>query len=525
MKTATLRRFLDLHTWTGLIAGMALFMAFYAGALVVFQGAIITWQRPELRPLPAPETPARMEALVRQVTAAEPQAGENLWLYLPSPFTARMFAFWREGEDERVAMLDRDGRMHDVSSGSGLAELVNHVHFSLGLPERFGVTLMGVVCILYGLALVSGVVMHLPNLVRDLFALRRGRNLKRMWQDAHNVIGVLSLPFHLVFAFTGMLLCVLVLFIAGLDVLALDRQAAPLYRQASQVAPAAEPRGEPTQALPVPDLLDAARRRAPPLQPQFVNFRHYGDAGGTVNVYGSVPGHLVDYSLVSLAPSDGRVLGVQLPGERNNAHLAIRAVTSLHFGTFGGTAVQWLYFLLGLGGAFLFYSGNLLWIESRRKRRRVEQPRTHRFLARLTVGVCLGCCAGVSAAFVSALAFAGTAGHAGWEWRIYYATFLGCVLWAQWRPPGRAAAELAGLVAALTLAVPIVNAAVTGDHLLQTARSGMWQVFGVDAVAIAMAAGFAWIAHAAARRARDGDPNSVWANPPRAAVAAQRALH
>jgi uncharacterized iron-regulated membrane protein len=54
--------------------------------------------------------------------------------------------------------------------------------------------------------------------------------------------------------------------------------------------------------------------------------------------------------------------------------------------------VQWLYFLLGLGGAFLFYSGNLLWIESRRKRRQVEQGRAQLVMARATVGICLGVC-------------------------------------------------------------------------------------------------------------------------------------
>ena len=36
MKTATLRTFTTVHTWTGLLAGFALFVAFYAGALTIF---------------------------------------------------------------------------------------------------------------------------------------------------------------------------------------------------------------------------------------------------------------------------------------------------------------------------------------------------------------------------------------------------------------------------------------------------------------------------------------------------------
>ena len=44
MKAATLRRFLSVHTWMGLIAGMALFIAFYAGAITVFSHELNGWQ-------------------------------------------------------------------------------------------------------------------------------------------------------------------------------------------------------------------------------------------------------------------------------------------------------------------------------------------------------------------------------------------------------------------------------------------------------------------------------------------------
>ena len=55
---------------------------------------------------------------------------------------------------------------------------------------------------------------------------------------------------------------------------------------------------------------------------------------------------------------------------------------------------------MGLAGAFLFYTGNLLWVESRRRKERkggaVDQTRATRILSALTVGVPLGCVAGIS---------------------------------------------------------------------------------------------------------------------------------
>lgn len=57
---------------------------------------------------------------------------------------------------------------------------------------------MEIVATLYTLALPSGVIVLLPTLAKKFFALRVGKNLKRMWLDARNVVGILSLPFPLV---------------------------------------------------------------------------------------------------------------------------------------------------------------------------------------------------------------------------------------------------------------------------------------------------------------------------------------
>src|SRR3546814_7457542 len=63
--------------------------------------------------------------------------------------------------------------------------------------------IMGGIALLYAVAIVSGVICLLPSLVKDLFALRFGKNLKRMWLDLHNVLGLFSLPFHIIMALTS----------------------------------------------------------------------------------------------------------------------------------------------------------------------------------------------------------------------------------------------------------------------------------------------------------------------------------
>ena len=49
-----------------------------------------------------------------------------------------------------------------------------------------------------------------------------------------------------------------------------------------------------------------------------------------------------------------------LPGRMEGWSEAVNAFFALHFGSFGGNTVRWLYVLMGLAGAALFYTGNLL---------------------------------------------------------------------------------------------------------------------------------------------------------------------
>ncbi|KAG0921494.1 hypothetical protein G6F32_015074 [Rhizopus arrhizus] len=92
-----------------------------------------------------------------------------------------------------------------------------------------------------------------------------------------------------------------------------------------------------------------------------------------------------------LNPYTGVVDTHDLPEHMGGWDTAVNAFFMLHFGSFGGNPVRWMYLLLGLGGAIVFYTGNLLWIESRRKKQRdanlPEQKRSTRVLGSLTIGV------------------------------------------------------------------------------------------------------------------------------------------
>lgn len=61
--------------------------------------------------------------------------------------------------------------------------------------------------------------------------------------------------------------------------------------------------------------------------------------------------------------------------------------------------------------------------------------------------------------------------------------------------------------------MPVAHGLGSGLWPWRSAASGYWAPFWIDGMALAMAFAFAFVAHAAAKRARAGEPNSVWAEP------------
>lgn len=519
LKANTLRTFTTLHTWVGLVAGFALFVAFYAGAITVFHHELMLWQSPHAIDQPV-DTLDDAQALLDDTLSRH--AGARAWvgMMFPGEESRQAATYWQDTDGVwRFANRDDPGGSEQPPAAS-LSELVNALHYSLGIPVA-GTWLMGIVSLLYGVALVSGVVIHLPKLVADLFALRPGRNLKRFWQDAHNLIGVLGLPMHIMFAVTGALLCLVMVVSFALNPLVYGGKLFEAMPAALDTAPVVKPADEP--AVPGGVAMWHARSKAvaaeqglPAFEPAYLKLTNAGDANAIVEVTGAVPRALGALGAVALDASTGDVIATQLPGRRDANHATLSIAYLLHFGEYGNAWVRWLYFLLGIGGAFLFYSGNLLWIESRRKRRQAVQGAAQLWMAKATVGFCIGVCVAVSAAFVAAQVFEaksaawGVSVDAGVRWTCF-ASWALCLAWAALRPPLPAARELLLAAALVTALVPVAHGAMTGWWFWASAAAGHGALFAIDIGALALSAGFLWLAWMATLRARHGEANSVWA--------------
>ncbi|WP_158885713.1 PepSY-associated TM helix domain-containing protein [Rhodanobacter sp. L36] len=510
LKSTTLRSFTTLHSWVGLVAGFALFVAFYAGAITMFQQPLQQWATPHAVDIGIGSL-GDAQRLLDGVLAKHPEAHEFLGMLFPGHESPQPVAYWmnRHGSWLYAGLDNLDGG--PTRPLAALPELINELHFSLGIPV-IGTWLMGGVSLLYGVALVSGFVIHLPRLTKDFFALRAGRNLKRFWQDAHNVIGVLSLPFHIMFAMTGAVICLLFVLMMALDPLIYGGKLMAASGAAMDTAPTIAKADVAHAMTPLAQWyarsIELARAQGvDDFEPAYLKLANAGDAHAVVEITGASAHALGTMSAIALDATTGAPLATQLPGQRDANHATLAVVYGLHYGDYGNVLVRWLYFLLGVGGAFLFYSGNLLWIESRRKRRQLEQGRAQINMARATVGICLGFCVAISVAFVAAQLW-----PAGVRWSCFISWAM-CALWASHRSPVVAARELLWLAAIVTALIPIAHGITTGWWFWRSAAAGHAALFAVDVVAVALAFAFVELARVTARRARGGDANSVWAEP------------
>jgi uncharacterized iron-regulated membrane protein len=531
IRADTIKLYKTVHHWIGVSCGLALFIAFYAGALTMFEEPIARWASPPaagVAAVPLEDAPR----LLGLVAAAHPNAREEgITLHLRGAENEPARVTW---EEDAPHQKGRQGRRHEhvhwwatlkpdgsllakQEEPSELAQFIYEIHARIGIPDPWGSYFMGVVSLLYGVALIAGVIVLLPSLTKDFLALRIGKNLKRMWLDAHNVVGITALPFHLVIAITatawgfgGPL------WSAQESVIFGGKQHVVMRRDGERYA-APKPAGEAGVMMPPAQLLQRLKVQAPDFEPEVMTFENFGDKAAAVKFTGAERGYIGDTSFggVILSAVTGKLIKDNRASRQDPDRRASTVFYALHTGEYGGITTTWAYFFLGFSGAWLFYSGNLLWIETRRKKARnggeVDQPRSTRLLGSATVGVCLGCVAGISFTIVAAKWLHGRVADLNhWHELIYYVVFLGSIAWAFAWGAARSAVHLLWLCAAATIAIPLTTVLAALFPAL-----GMWAhdsaaTIGVDVVAFIGAFGFAWMAVATTRRIRNGPADSIW---------------
>ncbi|MFC4256803.1 PepSY-associated TM helix domain-containing protein [Croceibacterium xixiisoli] len=465
-----------LHRWSGLIFGWALYVIALTGTVVVFSDEISVWMQPEL---PA-NTVAVEQALITAQTHLQRAAPvAEFWSITPSAHHGGVTIAWA-GADS--AGNDRgDNALFDAVTGAVVAARDSHgteplvdLHFRLhsGPVGMWIVASAGMVMLL---GLVTGVIVH-RRIFRDFFMFRIGKG-QRSWLDAHNIAGVLTLPFQFVIAFTGLMIFPVLLMPGALQAgYGGDRAAyvsdwyLPTQREAS---------GMSAPLAPLLPMLAAAEHQLGGRIEQ-IAVAHPGDAAAIVTFWRGTDDRLsmmADWAAFD-GPS-GRMLASQTrypPGIETSG-----VMVGLHFAKFGGAWTRWLYFFSGLASTALIATGLLLWTVKR-------GPESGKGLvAALNLATIAGLPMAIAAYFAANRLLPVDLTERGeWEIRILFLSWAACLgwalmhnRWASWAGMMLGAAFLLGIATilggtgpvTLSLALSAVALGTTGLLLIRGARA------------------------------------------------------
>ncbi|MCG7534913.1 PepSY-associated TM helix domain-containing protein [Pseudoalteromonas sp. OOF1S-7] len=513
-----LKTYQSLHTWTGITSSLLLFIGFFAGALTMFAPEIDRWATPAAHQMAAIDTD-RYDALLDKVLQEYPKASDSVALHFTD---AQSPVSWYEQGSPRGLRLD-DMRWHatlddneqlitELVPVNSLSALLDMLHRTAGIGGEIGHTqagvfVLGIAAGLYFLALVSGVIFLLPTLVKRFLAVRDQGERKRFWLDGHNLLGIASLPFHVVIAFT---VCVFAFHDILYGTLAQIYGDKPLF-----------PRSAPSQVerniadLPkVSELIALAESHAPGYQVAQIKLSNLNkpSAFATIDVANEgeiARGALNDFIFINPYTLEVVSSSVANPEQTVWARL-VSSFFGLHFGSYGGDLVRWAYFLMGIAGACLFYSGNILWLEKRR-RKGMQQHRSYRIMGALTVGISLGALTGVAAIFASNKWLTLTPVNINQAYMfVYYACFSCVLISAFVYGPAKTAINALKVLALLCVVVPATSVLAGAVPALNLWTPNSLGTLMIEVMALVFALMFWWMSVCVTRRATANEPGSIW---------------
>lgn len=534
-----------MHTWFGLALGFVLMVVFFFGSLSVFDREIDRWAIPETRFEPQP-MPSFDQMLLPILDALEPDEQDyaaNMPLLhdtAQGPMTPRTELpadeYWAYTTHRDPVLImgagfrvpqpkDPTGHNHihgdvtiDPRSGAVLRDdqlkigsrFFYPLHYSLNWHwKNIGYWIVGLAAMIMMAALVSGVIIH-RKVFREFFTFRPQKQTQRSTLDLHNMTGVVALPFHFFFAFTGLVIFAAWLYLPMGDTLLKPLHDRAAIEEAKQTGLPHERSGIPAPLASVDAMVVEAKRRWAardmPGEVGFLTMHHLRDSNGYVSIYraGSDRVALVGEG-IHFKASTGELLREDPPlGVVENIN---EFLTGLHLQHFEHWLLRWLYVLGGLLGCACIATGFVFFVEKRKKQHAKSGSQGSRIVDALGTTVITGMLIATMAMLVgNRLLPAELAGKGDWEKLVFWGAWLLALAHALWRSCPVASGKISPawreqcwLVAGLAVAAVALNWITTGDHLGRTLFA-YWPVAGVDLSLIASAVASIFVARELSRR-------------------------
>lgn len=480
------------HTVSGIAISFALFVIFYAGTFAFFRHEIYRWEHNDARYKTAMSF--SHDKVLETVRRHNPQFDiHNLFTIRPGtdlvPYVRFSGAYLPDEKTKEVkrflAYIDvaNDYSYTEMSeTKTTLATTIYHLHYFRQIP--FGLYISGFVGLFFLFATVTGVIIHWRNIFTKFYSIVFEGKWKLIWTNMHTVLGMIGLPFQIIYGITGaffglltllMLPPALVLFGGDTDkVVAMVRPEAqfPLSPDASEI-----------NSISLDTVISKGEEIFGEYPITFMRVNHYGLDDGFCLVNAAEESSIVRSGVGIFDISDGSEKYVLHPEKVTYDFAVLSFITQLHFGSFGGILLRIAYFILGLLTCVMLLAGVMLWKEARMNKRYTDQQKKfHHRVTKIYLAICLSMFPAFAIIFIANKMVP-------WELedRTFYVNTIFFSSWLiltliglLWNNLYRLNRNYLLIGALFSLLVPLVNGWVTGDWMWTSWRGGEYYVFAVD---------------------------------------------
>ncbi|ASP38509.1 hypothetical protein CHH28_07410 [Bacterioplanes sanyensis] len=384
MQQSTHKTLYNTHSWIGIWCGILLFVVTFSGLPAMFAHELEVWQSPTLSQLEGVDT-TQMERIVNNAQSD----GFDYDDYFIVPELDRGFVqlvYFEEGKEPDIRYYDATTHQALAIGNSDMAHVLEHLHTDLHLPSPIGRYLVGLAGMAMLLSIIAGILIHV-KWRKEFVMLRPKRSWRLLLTDHHKLLGLWTLPFAFILAFSGTILGLLGLVSPILAVAKFEGDVDKAV--AAVVGPQAEVSGTVAPRISLDELQRQALIVQPEMDVHFIHVTADGDANGLVKFSGNHAEKLSNLQNVTLQLRDGELVHQSDAAERGPFQRIFAAVTPLHFVMFGDIALKAFYALSTLALSLMIVTGNMIWLSKLEAPHKQQRPKPHP-LARLTLGVCAG---------------------------------------------------------------------------------------------------------------------------------------
>ncbi|MBT1064516.1 PepSY domain-containing protein [Bowmanella sp. Y26] len=493
MRGSFFRSMTWLHTWAGLLTCWLLFLVFFAGTLSYFRHEITWWMQPQSHGLKPVDYTQHAAGLSRALNLLNERAPDATSWVIDLPTERQPLLHWRYREaappgERRASVvkgyLSVDGdtqwaALLDTKGGEFFYRLHFDLHYISPMTARW---VVGAAAMVMLVGLITGLVIH-RRIFADFFTFRAGKGAKT-WLDLHNLSAVFALPFHLMITYTGLLTLMFMYMPAPVEKVYPGGMAGFFSDQNPTFKPVARA-GQPlSQPVDWQQLIGHFKDNKELAAISRISIDNPADINARITLYGKADGVIAHYARASLYDASGEVLGTTREAQFYAAERTANTMIALHTAQFSPWSLRWLFVVGGILGCVMVASGGILWAR-RLVEKNLRLGRPPGWNLRLVQGMNLATVVGLPLSamvflYLNRLLPAGLDARAEWEINGFFISFALTLVLALIRADHKSWALGWLLVAAMALALPMVNAMTTNYHLIAYLQSRQWPLAALE---------------------------------------------